>query len=312
MHNYLVTICCLAYNHEKYIRKAFDGFLMQKTSFKFKVLVHDDASTDSTPDIIREYVEKYPDIFEAILQKENKYQTGVDIEDEYLLPLVKTKYVCGCECDDYWTDPNKLQLQVNYMEKHPECSLCVHNTEQIFENGESAGIFFNSSMKPKDYTMNDIIASEPSAYFHFSSMMWRHDMMKRKNEAFSMDGIGDYPMALYFASKGYIHYIPRVMTRYRLNSVGSWSSKMNSDNKKKIRQHENMMNGLRSIDQYTDHLYAPAIRKALARESAKIMLLSDDYASLIKSPRCVVALSKSITQRAFRKVSSKYMAVRSR
>ena len=119
-------------------------------------------------------------------------------------------------------------------------------------------------------------------------------------------------MALYFASQGYIHYIPRVMTRYRLNSVGSWSAKMNSDNKKKIRQHENMMNGLRSIDQYTDHLYAPAIRKALARESAKIMLLSDDYASLIKSPRCVVALSKSITQRAFRKVSSKYMAVRSR
>ena len=310
MHNCLVTVFCLAYNHEKYIRKTFEGFIKQNTSFRFKVLVHDDASTDSTPEIIREYIEKYPNIFEAIFQKENKYQKGIDIEDEYILPMIKTKYVAVCECDDYWTDPSKLQLQVDYMESHPDCSMCVHNTEQIFETGEPAGVFFNTSRKPKDYTMNDLILSEPSAYFHFSSLMWRHDLMKRKNDAFRMDGIGDYPQALYLATKGYIHYIPRVMSRYRLNSIGSWSSMMQSDNKNKIRQHTNMMNGFKTIDLYTQHKYAPAIKKAIARESAKIMLLKDDYASLIKSPRCMVAFSKTMTHKAFRKVYMKYRAVR--
>ena len=125
-----MTVFCLAYNHEKYIRTTFEGFVKQKTTFKFKVLVHDDASTDSTPDIIREYMEKYPDMFEAIMQEENKYQQGIDIEDKYILPKIDTKYVASCECDDYWTDPNKLQMQVEYMEKHPDCSLCVHDTEK--------------------------------------------------------------------------------------------------------------------------------------------------------------------------------------
>ena len=105
MRDCLVTVFCLAYNHEKYIRTTLEGFVKQKTSFKFKVLIHDDASTDGTADIIREYVEKYPDIFEAVLQEENRYQKGIDVEDEYVLPRINSKYVAACEGDDYWTDP---------------------------------------------------------------------------------------------------------------------------------------------------------------------------------------------------------------
>ncbi len=312
MRDCLVTVFCLAYNHEKYIRTTFEGFIKQKTSFKFKVLVHDDVSTDSTRDIIREYVEKYPDIFETILQEENQYQKGIDIEDEFILPLIDSKYVAVCEGDDYWTDPNKLQLQVDYMEKHPKCTLCVHNTEKIFENGNSTGTVFNPSRKEKNYNFDDIILSEPAAYFHLSSFLWRNDTLRRKNPAFSMDGIGDYPMALYFASIGYIHYIPRVMSSYRLNAVGSWSSMMDSDIKKKIGQHKNIIEGFRSIDEYTKHKNSASIQKAINRENAKIMVFEKKYSSLVKSPKCIAALFRTMTHKTVRRIYEKVQAVRGR
>jgi len=312
VHNCLVTVFCLAYNHEKYIRKTLEGFVKQKTTFKFKVLVHDDASTDNTQSIIREYMEKYPDIFEAILQEDNKYQKGIDIEDEYIFPKLEGKYIAVCEGDDYWTDPHKLQLQADYMEKHPDCSLCVHDTERIFEDGRSAGMTFNTARKGKNYSFEDIALSEPAAYFHFSSFMWRNDTMKRKNPAFEMEGIGDYPMALYFASIGYIHYIPRVMSSYRLNSVGSWSSVMNSDNTKRITQHKNIITGFRSIDEFTKHKYSPVIKKAVAREKAKIMVMEKNYASLLRSPRCIAALFRTASFKAVRRIKEKVRAVRSR
>lgn len=310
MHNCLVTVFCLAYNHEKYIRTTFEGFVKQKTTFKFKVLVHDDASTDSTPDIIREYMEKYPDMFEAIMQEENKYQQGIDIEDKYILPKIDTKYVASCECDDYWTDPNKLQMQVEYMEKHPDCSLCVHDTEKIFENGTSTGKSFNPSRKERNYHFKDIALSEPSSYFHFSSLMWRNDTFREKNPAFEMKGIGDYPMALYFASIGYIHYIPKIMSCYRLNSIGSWSSMMDSDNSKKVIQHKNIIKGFQSIDEYTRHKYSPIIKKAINREEAKIMVLENKYAFLLASPRCFAAFCRTMTHKTVRKLNDKIQAVR--
>lgn len=309
MCNCLVTVFCLAYNHEKYIRTTLEGFVKQKTSFGFKVLIHDDASTDGTQDIIREYTEKYPDIFEAIIQDENKYQKGIDIEEKYIFPRITGKYVTVCEGDDYWTDPEKLQLQVDYMEKHPDCSLCVHDTEKIYENGSSTGTTFNASRKSQDYSFEDIILSEPSAYFHFSSFMWRNESLKKKNPAFTMHGIGDYPMALEFASTGYVHYIPRVMSRYRLNAVGSWSSAMNADKKNRIVQHQNIISGFRSIDEYTKHKYSPVIRKAIARESAKIMVMEKDYTSLLKSPGCIAALFRTFRHKTVRKINDKFRAV---
>lgn len=312
MCNCLVTVFCLAYNHEKYIRTTLEGFVKQKTSFKFKILVHDDCSTDGTREIIREYTEKYPDLFETILQEENRYQKGIDIEDEYIFPNINSKYVAVCEGDDYWTDENKLQLQVDYMEKHPECSLCVHNTEKIFEDGRSTGTFFNTAQKDQDYIFKDIVLSEPAAYFHFSSFMWRNETMKRKNPAFSMDGIGDYPMALEFASIGYIHYIPKVMSSYRLNSIGSWSNKMDADNSKKVRQHENIIKGFKNIDEFTKHKYSSVINKAINRENAKIMVLQDKYGSLLKSPRCIAALCRTMTHKTVRKIHDKVQAVRGR
>ena len=129
----LVSVCTLAYNHEPYIRECLDGILMQKTNFAFELLIHDDASTDGTADIIREYEAKYPDIIKPIYQTENQYSKGVKINATIQFPRAKGKYIALCEGDDYWTDPLKLQKQVDFMEANPNCSLCCHHMKVYSE-----------------------------------------------------------------------------------------------------------------------------------------------------------------------------------
>ena len=120
----LVSICCITYNHEPYIRDAIEGFLMQKTDFPFEILIHDDASTDGTADIIREYEAKYPDIIKPIYQTENQYSKGIKVSQVYQFPRAKGKYIALCEGDDYWTDPYKLQKQVDFLEANLNCVIC--------------------------------------------------------------------------------------------------------------------------------------------------------------------------------------------
>ena len=120
----MVSICCATYNHAPCIRQCLEGFVMQRTNFKFEVLIHDDASTDGTADIIREYEAKYPSIIKPIYQTENQYSKGMSISATFNWPRAKGKYIAQCEGDDYWIDPLKLQKQVDLLESNINCSLC--------------------------------------------------------------------------------------------------------------------------------------------------------------------------------------------
>ncbi len=126
----LVAIRCITYNHEPYIRDALEGFVMQKTDFPFVAIVHDDASTDNTASIIREYSARYPDIIKPIYETENQYSKHDGslrrIMDD-ACTATGAKYIALCEGDDYWTDPLKLQKQVDFLESHPDYSMCFHN-----------------------------------------------------------------------------------------------------------------------------------------------------------------------------------------
>ena len=126
MDEIIVSIICNTYNHEKYIRKCLEGFIMQKTEFKYEVLIHDDASTDRTPIIIREYEEKYPEIIKPIYQIENQYSKGVSITRTFQISRASGKYIAFCEGDDYWIDSHKLQKQVDILEKYQEVDMCAH------------------------------------------------------------------------------------------------------------------------------------------------------------------------------------------
>lgn len=126
----LVSICCITYNHVNYLRDAIEGFLMQETSFPFEIIIHDDASTDGTSEIIQEYSNKYPELFVTILQKENQWSKGGgSIYVRFVYPRAKGKYIALCEGDDYWTDPLKLQKQVDFLEANEEYIVCVGGYE---------------------------------------------------------------------------------------------------------------------------------------------------------------------------------------
>lgn len=138
MDNILVSISCITYNHSAYIRQCLDGMLMQQTTFNFEILIHDDCSTDGTDDIIREYASKYPQIIKPLYEEENQYQQGKSIGTAvWNLPRAKGKYIAMCEGDDYWTDPLKLQKQVDFLESHPEYSMCFHKVNVLLEEGVS-------------------------------------------------------------------------------------------------------------------------------------------------------------------------------
>lgn len=133
----LVSVCCLVYNHAPFLRECFEGFVMQKTNFSIEILVHDDASTDGSQEIIKEYTAKYPTLFKPIYQKENQYSKGGGIMQKYLYPRAKGKYIALCEGDDYWTDPYKLQKQVDFLETHLDYSLCCHRYRIYNQNTDT-------------------------------------------------------------------------------------------------------------------------------------------------------------------------------
>ena len=130
----LVSICCITYNHAPYIRKCLEGFLIQETTFPIEILIHDDASTDGTDSIIREYAEKYPELVFPLYETENQYSSEkcslIDIKYNY--SRARGKYIAYCEGDDYWTDPHKLQKQVDFLETHPDYSVCWHRCRLFF------------------------------------------------------------------------------------------------------------------------------------------------------------------------------------
>lgn len=117
----VVSVCCLVYNQEQFIRDCFDGFVAQKTNFPIEILIHDDASNDGTTEIINEYTKKHPNLFKPIIQVQNQYSKGLGFVGLKLnLKRAQGKYIAFCEGDDYWIDPMKLQKQVDFLENHEE------------------------------------------------------------------------------------------------------------------------------------------------------------------------------------------------
>lgn len=130
----VVSICCITYNHEDYIEEALSGFLTQKTDFPFEIVIHDDASTDRTADIVRDYEEKYPKLFKVIYQTSNQYSKG-NRPATIVFRRCVGKYIAFCEGDDYWCDPSKLSKQVNFLEMNKDYSLTYHDAFVFSEKG---------------------------------------------------------------------------------------------------------------------------------------------------------------------------------
>ena len=206
-----VSVLCITYNHVNFIRQALDGFVMQKTNFPFEVIVHDDASTDGTTDIIREYAKKYPDIIKPIFQTENQWSKGVCFGPIYIWPKIQGEYVAINEGDDYWTDPLKLQKQVDFLDKHPDYSVCFHPVHVVWEDKRMPDYLFPSPKHRFHKTTLKLSDLLKHNFIQTNSVMYRW----RKNNLDCIPmGIlpSDWYMHLFHAQVGKIGFLPDVMS----------------------------------------------------------------------------------------------------
>lgn len=220
----LVSICCLTYNHELYIRQCLDGFLSQQTDFAFEILIHDDASTDRTSLILKEYEKKYPDLIKVIYQSENQYSKGVNIHLAYNLPRVKGKYIAFCEGDDYWTKPYKLQKQIEFLETHPNYSLCCHHAQLLLQKTlEIKYLPLPAKIKNESFSfsLNDWI--ELGWFFTTASIVFRKDCI---NTHFlnRFPDCKDAHVFYWLLKKGNGYFMKEDMSVYRRHDGGVWSS----------------------------------------------------------------------------------------
>ncbi len=216
--NLLVSICCLSYNHQTFLRECLAGFMMQKTNFAFEVLIHDDASTDKSADIIREYELKYPDIIKPIYQTENQYSKGVGISITYQFPRAKGKYIAMCEGDDYWTDPLKLQKQVDFLEANEEYSMCFHPVK-IWKEGELIEDYITREV-PETTTIFDLAEGN---YIHTPSAVFRKNQEVIEDFTNMNAAVGDYVLHMLNARYGMIKKLPNFMAVYRVHGGGVYS-----------------------------------------------------------------------------------------
>ena len=259
----IVVVFCTSFNHGKYIKQTLDSIMKQKTDYSFKIVVHDDASTDNSQEIIREYAKRFPETIIPILQKENQFSKGVNVYNEQLEELMQGKYIAYCECDDYWTDENKLQKQIDYMENHPNCSMCVHNTKKVNESGNDLDILFNNVGEDKDYCAEDVILAGGGGLFHTSSYLYRTELKAIMPDCFMMKKVADYPMAIYMSTKGYIHYMKETMSAYRVAAIQSWSVIFNKDNHARVSHYLEIIRTLKKMDEYTKYQYTNAFQKII-------------------------------------------------
>lgn len=215
----LVSICCMTYNHENYIRQCLDGFVMQQTNFPIEILVHEDASTDNTAKIVKEYEIKFSGLFRCVYQTENQFakqNTLVNI----MFPMSRGKYIALCEGDDYWTDPEKLQKQVDFLEANPEYSICFHEI-MILKNG----VLLDDYLTKKVPEETSILELAKGNYIHTPSVVFRNKLFKEFPEEFSKAPAGDYFLHMLNARYGKIKKINQVMAVYRVHDGGIHAKK---------------------------------------------------------------------------------------
>ena len=262
----LVSILCATYNQKDYIAQCIEGFLMQKVNFPIEIIIHDDASTDGTAEIVRKYESEHPDLIRGIYQTENQFSQKKGIWQNIIYPSAQGAYFAECEGDDYWCDPNKLQKQVDFLETHPDYSVCVHRCKKLNCRTHSFEISFPEIETERDISLPELILGG-GGFWGTNTIVCRRSFLPDYKEQFwKLSPVGDFPQALSLASRGKIHYFPQEMSVYRVFAKGSWSSRTMLGPEaynRRLTHISKMRESLKAFDEHTDKKYTDAIQEKI-------------------------------------------------
>ncbi|OGT36804.1 MAG: hypothetical protein A3F12_00805 [Gammaproteobacteria bacterium RIFCSPHIGHO2_12_FULL_38_14] len=298
----VVSIICITYNHQSYIKDALESFLAQETDFPFEIIVHDDASTDSTSTLVKQYAEKYPHIVKPIFQKENR---SSQLKKNVLLPIILTaisyaqgQYIAYCDGDDYWIDKDKLKIQISEMQKFPNCEMSFHPVMRKSTNGRKRKkIIAKHSANNKIFETKQLILGSarfcPTVSFIFKKCVFE----SIPNWLFDAP-CTDYFMQVLTSLKGGALYINRAMAVYRERSIGSWSEKVTIDENLVYDYYIGMLQALDDINAQTENKFKKEfniIKKKLCFfMSANPALSSSTRKKIFKNHRNIFSIKRKI------------------
>ena len=278
-----VAVICLVYNHEKFLRDCLEGFVNQHINFDYKVIVHDDFSTDGSRNLIREYEERYPDLIVPLYEEENQYSQGKNIIQDIILPLLDCKYIAICEGDDYWCNNNKILMQYDYMEKHKEVSLCTHNTRRHDLRGINQDFCFNKWVKEKKLSEREIFEGW---YVHTSSYFFRNNAIIRPKE-FSGYWFGDYVLLLNAYKSGDVAFLPEIMSVYNDNNTeGMGYRKCKGCFEDSIKNELLRIDFLREYNDFTKQNFNKIIKRKIFK--VKLALLKACLINFVRNTRHII------------------------
>lgn len=217
----MLSIYCIVYNMAEYLEECFEHILTQNTTYSYEAVIFDDASTDGSSEIVREYCMRYPGVFRAYIAKRNIYglPNKTDIYSFLYRECLHGKYIAMCEGDDYWCDDNKIQSQIDFLEENPDFSLVMHNAEIIdYVKNERRPM----RAEPSHEILGEELIEQKAGIWPTASMLGRREAFLCENFFFDT-GIGDWTIQLKALSIGRIYYMERIMSAYRFMRPGSWS-----------------------------------------------------------------------------------------
>ncbi|HFT7189534.1 TPA: glycosyltransferase family 2 protein [Enterobacter ludwigii] len=282
-----VSICCITYNHEKYIAAAIDSFLAQRTNFAFEILIGEDKGGDGTLTIINEYQEKFPGIVKVITAEKN---LGANGNIRNVISHAQGSYIAFCEGDDYWLDPNKIQKQYDAMILHPEINFCFHPAFALNPDGSKVKRFDKGDLVRR-FNVEDVL-NKNGQFSPTSSYMFKKEVVASLPEWFENAPVGDLFIELYAMKEAGGLYLPSTMSVYRLFADNSWSSAIKKDFTKNIETQKNIIKytklSIADFDEY-EKIYDLRFSRIYCDIATKF-LIRKDYISfekyLVKSYSC--------------------------
>lgn len=210
----LLSVVLITYNHSRYIGQALDNILAQQVDFPFEVVVADDCSTDDTPEIIAGYQQQYPDVVRVL---PNTVNLGVTRNVERGILGARGRYIALIEGDDYWVDARKLQRQVDFMEAHPDYSMCFHNALVVYEDNPDRESHLMNTSEKEEYTLHDITTGW---FIPTASLVFRRQSLPALPAWFHESEVGDLPLVALLAVQGRVGYLLPQMSVYRIHAKG--------------------------------------------------------------------------------------------